>query len=301
MRTPPLFGCLLLLLMSAPTAHAQPTAVRPDILAVALVGGLFIFGAVTAGLVANAFTWKTSYIIGASLCFGLLLLRFSMAESGLFHVMRQDAVRKGDFPVVLRHRRLLGKFICILLVGMPAWFANAVLITFTLEISGSMGMSQPPSAATVISLNFLGFAFGDPFCGLLSQYLGSRKKAIYAFLSAYGPFLLLFFLFGGRSLTAYYGLFIGIGFSVGFTIMLFTLAAEQFGTNLRTLVTTTTLNLTRAWVIPLTFLFTSLAGALDGDCLLSAQILSGSALLLALLAMTRLEETYEKDLDFYDT
>jgi hypothetical protein len=46
MRTPPLFGCLLLLLMSAPTAHAQPTAVRPDILAVAMVAGLGMFGAV---------------------------------------------------------------------------------------------------------------------------------------------------------------------------------------------------------------------------------------------------------------
>jgi hypothetical protein len=135
---------------------------------------------------------------------------------------------------------------------------------------------------------------------LLSQYLKSRKKSIYVFLACYGVFLTLFYLFGGSSLKAYYGLYIGMGFSVGFTIMLFTLAAEQFGTNLRTLVTSSSLNLTRAWVIPLTFVFTRLATALDGNFLLSAQIISASALLLAFFAMTQLEETYHKDLDFYD-
>jgi len=82
--------------------------------------------------------------------------------------------------------------------------------------------------------------------------------------------------------------------------MLFTLAAEQFGTKLRTLVTSSSLNLTRAWVIPLTFVFTRLATALDENFLLSAQIISASALLLAFFAMTQLEETYHKDLDFYD-
>jgi len=270
-------------------------------LAVAMVGGLGMFGAVTAGLVSNAFSWKTSYLIGASLGFVLLALRFSMVESGLFHVMRDDKVRRGDFLIVLRDRRLLWKFFCILLVGMPGWFATGVLITFTREISTSMGMPELPVAATVISLNFLGFAFGDPFCGLLSQYLKSRKKSIYAFLACYGVFLTLFYLFGGSSLKAYYGLYVGMGFSVGFTIMLFTLAAEQFGTNLRTLVTTSSLNLTRAWVIPLTFVFTRLATALDGNFLLSAQIISASALLLAFFAMTQLEETYHKDLDFYDS
>jgi len=269
-------------------------------LAVAMVGGLGMFGAVTAGIVANNFSWKTSYIIGASLGFLLLALRFSMVESGLFHVMREGKVRRGDFLIVLRDRRLLWKFICILLVGMPGWFATGVLITFTKEVSSSMGMPELPVAATVISLNFLGFAFGDPFCGLLSHWLKSRKKAIYAFLVCYGVFLSLFYLYGGHSLKTYYGLYIGMGFSVGFTIMLFTLAAEQFGTNLRTLVTSSSLNLTRAWVIPLTFVFTRLATALDGNFLLSAQMISGAALLLAFFAMTQLEETYHKDLDFYD-
>ena len=270
-------------------------------LAVALVGGLGMFGAVTAGIVANQFSWKTSYLIGAAMGVVLLVLRFGVVESGLFKVMHDGGVRRGDFRIVLRNKDLLWKFVCVLLVGMPGWFATGVLITFTREISGSMGMKELPVAATVISLNFLGFAFGDPLCGVLSQYLKSRKKAIRFFLGCYAFFLLLFFLVGGRSTTHYYALFVCMGFSVGFTIMLFTLAAEQYGTNLRTLVTSSSLNLTRAWVIPLTFIFTRMSAATGGDYLLSAQVISAVAILLAFYALTQLEETYHKDLDFYDS
>ena len=80
--------------------------------------------------------------------------------------------------------------------------------------------------------------------------------------------------------------------------MLFTLAAEQFGTNLRSFVTTSTLNLNRAWVIPLTAAFSALAGWLHGDFLLSAALLAGMVILLAFLALRRLKETYHRDLDF---
>jgi MFS family permease len=268
--------------------------------AVALVGGLGMFGAVTAGIVANHFSWQTSLMIGAGLGFLLLFLRLGVVESGLFHLMDASAKGRGDFRIILRNPRLLTIFICVLLVGMPAWFSNGVLITFTREIAGSMHMAQLPSAATVISFYFLGFAFGDPCCGLLSQYLKSRKKAILIFLILYTFTLLLFFNIGGFSLGTYYALFTAMGFSVGFTIMLFTLAAEQFGTNIRALVTSTTLNLTRAWVIPLTFCFTILAEQLQQEYLLSAAIIAGVVLTLAFIALSQLDETYHRDLDFHD-
>lgn len=267
--------------------------------AVAMVGGIGMFGAVTAGIVATYCSWKTSYIIGAGLGLVLLILRLGVVESGLFSVMKEEGVSKGNFMLVLRSADLRKKFFCILLVGMPGWFATGILITFTKEIATSMGMVDIPSAATVISLNFLGFAFGDPLCGLLSQYLKSRKKAIYTFLGAYSVFIILFFLFAKYSLVIYYGLFVAMGMGVGFTIMLFTLAAEQFGTNIRTLVTSSSLNLVRGWVIPLSFAFQWVAGLFGGNYYISAVIIACSALCLAFLAMTQLEETYHKELDFY--
>ncbi len=266
--------------------------------AVAMVGGLGMLGAVTAGIVANIFEWKTSYLIGAGLGLMLLVMRMRVAESGLYDRMVVQTVRRGDVRLLFRNRESLLIYACILLVGMPAWFSNGVLLTFTREISGAMGMTDMPSSATAISFYFTGFAFGDPCCGLLSQRLQSRKKAIAAFLILYALSIIGFFTLGRQSVTAYYALFTAMGFSVGFTIMLFTLAAEQFGTDLRSFVTTSTLNLNRAWVIPLTAAFSGLAGWLSGDYLLSAAILAGVVILLAFLALRKLKETFHRDLDF---
>jgi MFS transporter, putative metabolite:H+ symporter len=200
----------------------------------------------------------------------------------------------------LKQPRLLWKFICILLVGMPGWYATGILISFTKEIATSMGMAQLPTVATVISINFLGFACGDILCGLLSQRLKSRKKAIGIFMSLYTLFVILFFIIGHRSPALYYACFAGMGVSVGFSIMLFTLAAEQFGTNIRTLVTSTTLNLVRAWVIPLSSAFLLLAGYFQGNYTTSACVLGIVVLVLAFAALTQLEETFSKELDYYE-
>ncbi len=271
--------------------------------AVAVVGSIGMLGAVTAGLVSNTnLSWKTTYIIGSILGLLLLVLRFGVIESGMFNVMKNNHVSKGNFLTILKNKKRLWKFICILLVGLPGWYATGILITHTSKIAQSMGMDPTnlPKTSTVLTLNFLGFAFGDIICGLLSQKLKSRKKAIFTFLSLYTFFVVMYFLFGKNSLTLYYGLFIGMGVSVGFSIMLFTLAAEQYGTNIRTLVTSTSLNLVRAWVIPLGFLFTTFAGWFNNNFATSAMVLGIICLSLSFLALTQLQETFSKDLDYYE-
>jgi MFS transporter, putative metabolite:H+ symporter len=268
--------------------------------AVSLVGSVGMLGAVTAGLVSNQLHWKTAYIIGSVLGFGLLILRIGVLESGLFNRMKEKVANRGNFLIILKNRKLLWKFVCILLVGLPGWYATGILIGLTKEIAGSMGMNPMPSAGKVLMYNFIGFAFGDIFCGLISQRLKSRKKAIFIFLLLYTLFVASYFLVGKNSLTLYYILFVGMGVSVGFSIMLFTLAAEQFGTNIRTLVTSTTLNLVRAWVIPLNLAFNFIAGYVNGNNYYTAIVLGIICLSLAFMALSQLEETYSKDLDYYD-
>jgi hypothetical protein len=233
---------------------------------------------------------------------GLLILRIGVIESGLFNSMKEDnKIDKGNFLIILKNKKLLKKFICVLLVGLPGWYATGILITHTTIIAKSMDMQGTlPISAKVLSLNFLGFAFGDIFCGLLSQYLKSRKKAIFTFLSLYGIFVILYFLFAKNNITLYYSLFIGMGISVGYSIMLFTLAAEQFGTNIRTLVSSTSLNLVRAWTIPLGYSFTYVASTFNGNFYKSAMVLGAICISIALLALTQLEETFSKDLNYYD-
>ncbi len=268
--------------------------------AVAFVGSIGMLGAVTAGLVGNFLSWKTAYAIGALLGFVLLLLRVGVLESGLFKAMKSGTASQGNFLLILRNRKRAWKFCCILLVGLPGWYATGILIGLTKEIATSMGMQPVPSAARVLMYNFTGFAVGDILCGLLSQRLKSRKKAITIFLSLYTLFVLLYFLIGSQSLTLYYMLFAGMGVSVGFSIMLFTLAAEQFGTNIRTLVTSTTLNLVRAWVIPLNLAFNVIAGYFGNNNYYTAIVLGIICLSLAFLALSQLDETFSKELDYYE-
>lgn len=272
--------------------------------AVAFVGSIGMLGAVAAGLVGKTnVSWGASYIIGSLMGITLLVLRLGVLESGLFANMHQNKViSKGNFLIILKSKKLLWKFICVLLVGLPGWYATGILISHTAKIGQSMGMAANnlPNSATVLTYNFLGFALGDIICGLLSQKLQSRKKAIFIFLLLYTLFVVLYFTIGKNSLSIYYGLFIGMGISVGFSIMLFTLAAEQFGTNIRTLVTSTCLNLVRGWVIPLGFLFTSFASWFNGNFAYSAILLGVICLALAFAALTQLEETFHKELDYYE-
>ena len=110
--------------------------------------------------------------------------------------------------------------------------------------------------------------------------------------------IFLYFTIGWRSTTIYYSIFVGLGISAGYTITLLTLAAEQFGTNVRTLVGSSAVNLIRASVIPLTISFNILRGPLG---IKNSAILLGTIVLCtAFWAMTNLEETFGKELDFVE-
>src|SRR4051812_11133286 len=80
--------------------------------------------------------------------------------------------------------------------------------------------------------------------------------------------------------------------------MFITVAAEQFGTNLRSTVTTSAPNLVRASTIPMTILFQ--AGVHKFGVVTSATLVGGFAFAIAILALTRLEETFHKDVDFLE-
>jgi hypothetical protein len=89
-----------------------------------------------------------------------------------------------------------------------------------------------------------------------------------------------------------------IGFGTGFWALFVTMAAEQFGTNLRATATTTTPNMVRGSLVLVAFLFEYLqkhtsfitSGAITGIIVLS----------LGTVALLFTKETYGKDLDFHE-
>ena len=157
-------------------------------------------------------------------------------------------------------------------------------------------MDPIPSVSAVFTYYFIGLTFGDLTGGFVSQYLKSRKKAIRLYLSLYTIGAIVFFTVANQSLTLYYGLLLFLGFCVGYSIVLLTLAAEQYGTNIRATVTTSSLNILRATVIPQTLLFGLLVPSLGEPK--AAMVVGVLAILIAFWGLSNLEETFDKDLNY---
>jgi MFS transporter, putative metabolite:H+ symporter len=262
----------------------------------AIIGGCGMLGAIAGAYIGGTYSWQFTYQLGGGLGFLLLILRMGVLESGLYNQMRDKTTNKGDLRLLFKNKQYIIKYISICLLGFPVWYVNGVVMTFTPEIAKAWGMSEIPSVSTVFTYYFIGLAFGDLTGGFVSQYLQSRKKTILLYLSMYAIGAVLFFSIGNRSLSLYYGLLLFLGFCVGYSIVLLTLAAEQYGTNIRATVTTSSLNMLRATVIPQTLLFgflNPIIGTVN-----SALIVGVIAILLAYWGLSNLEETFHKDLNY---
>ena len=100
----------------------------------------------------------------------------------------------------------------------------------------------------------------------------------------------------GATPTMFYGVCFALGVSVGFWALFVTVAAEQFGTNLRATVATTAPNFARGAVVGLVPAFKYLSAHLG--FLPGALALGLFTLALGIWAVRTLPETYGKDLDY---
>ncbi len=264
----------------------------------AIIGGCGMLGAIFGAYIGGHFSWQVTYQLGGVLGFLLLILRLGVLESGLFNQMKNKTTNRGDLRQLFKNKNYIKKYIRICVLGFPVWFGNGVVMTFTPEIGKAWGMDPLPTVSAVVIYYFIGLCFGDLSGGFLSQYLQSRKKAIRIFLIMFTLGSFAFFLFGRYSTTVYYSIFLFIGFTVGYSIVLLTLAAEQFGTNIRATVTTSSLNLIRATVIPQTLLFGFLSPSLGTAN--AAAVVGILAILIAFWGLSNLEETFHKDLDYME-
>jgi hypothetical protein len=88
-----------------------------------------------------------------------------------------------------------------------------------------------------------------------------------------------------------------MGFGTGFWALFVTMAAEQFGTNLRATATTTVPNMVRGSLPLLLILFEGLE-RLTGSYVTGAWITGLVVMLLSSVALKLTRETYGRDLDF---
>ncbi|MES3037653.1 MAG: MFS transporter, partial [Bdellovibrionota bacterium] len=100
------------------------------------------------------------------------------------------------------------------------------------------------------------------------------------------------------SLELFYWMTGLLGLASGYWALFVTVASEQFGTNIRSTVTTTVPNFVRGSVIPITFLFQLLNPSVG--VLMSAAWVGAATLIVAAISLRGLEETYHKDLDYIE-
>lgn len=263
-----------------------------------IVASVGVSGAILANLVAREFDWRTAFVIGGILGLLLLVTRIKVIESGLFRGMAEATVRKGHFFSLFTNRDRFFRFVNSIMIGLPSWFVVGVLITFSPEFAKALGILGAVNAGNAVMYCYLGLVFGDLASGFLSQVLKSRRVAVLVFLLITVGAVIAYFKAGGLSAEAFYAICTALGFGIGYWAIFVTVAAEQFGTNLRATVATSVPNFVRGMTVPITMLFQLFRQylGLQGGALAVGAL----TLVIALLSLWRLEETFDKDLDYFE-
>ena len=146
---------------------------------------------------------------------------------------------------------------------------------------------------------YIGLSVGDLIAGLLSQWLKSRRKVVMLFLIL-TLIVTISFLFGSKQMseTRYYFFCFLLGASTGYWAIFVTIAAEQFGTNIRSTAANTVPNFVRGSVFIIVSLFVVLCNFFSIG--ISALLVGMLSLITAFWGVYHLKETFSKDLNYHE-
>ncbi len=271
-----------------------------------LITSIGVAGALLAWFIAQAFGWQTCFWIGGALGIGLLILRMGVLESVMYKKTAATTVRRGSFIALFNNRKRFAKYMRCILIGLPTWYLVGILITLAPELSKALGVTGDVTGGEAIFWFYFGLTFGNIASGTMSQAMRSRKKALLIFLLATAALVAAYFLQGPATPQVFYAICAVLGISNGYWALFVTIAAEQFGTNLRATVAITVPNFVRGALVPIALVFQWLKGVLatnypPGDALIySAAIVGAVTLVVAIVSLSGLTETFGKDLDYVE-
>jgi len=264
-----------------------------------VVAALGVFGAVVAALVSEFISWKTSYIIGGVLGFGLLFLRIGVFESAMFQKEHDNMIRQGNFLMMFTSIDRFKRFAQAILLGLPTWFVIGLLVARAPEIAKAQNIQGAIAQNMCILLAYAGLVFGDFASGSASQLMRSRKKAFALFYTLCTLMMLLYLNLNSVSSTLFYTAIFALGFSVGFWAIFVTNASEQFGINLRATSTISVPNFARGSLVPIAWVFKQTAIA-TGNMITSFYWVGGIIMVITFATLYFVRETFARDLDFYE-
>ena len=264
-----------------------------------MVAGIGLTGAIVAYFISQKFFWRECYFIGGGLGFLLLFLRISVFESGMYKSLQTLPVSRGNYFMFFNNRTRFRKYMLAILIGLPTWYAIGILIAFSNKFAKNFGMTVEimPGKATMFA--YVAISVGDILVGFVSQWLKSRKKALYIFYGITTLALCAYFLQGADSgSSSMYIICAALGFGTGFWAIFVTMGAEQFGTNLRATAATTVPNMVRGSLVLMLLLFNWLQHFFSYTK--SGFITGVIIMIISIVCAYFTEETYGKDLNYVE-
>ena len=290
-------------------------------LATSIVAGVGLTGAIAAYIVAHSFewmqhssnlsiqTWATNiisnnndwricYFLGGVLGFLLLIMRVSVFESGMYENMQNAKIKKGNLGLLFKKPKRVKKYLLAILIGLPCWYVIGILLTFSKEFGEHFGIDHPIDSGKAVMFAYIFISIGDLLIGFFSNYLKSRKKALYVFYAMTTFGIILYFCQHNGTAYFMYAICMFLGFATGFWALFVTMAAEHFGTNLRATAATTVPNMVRGSLGIMLVIFGLLekhfeyttAGAITGVIVMT----------ISIIALVMTEETFGRDLNFIE-
>lgn len=263
-----------------------------------IVASVGVLGAIAAYYVSEFFDWRNAYFVGGGMGLLLLILRVGTFESGMFKKLSAEPVEKGKLSMLFTDAERLKRYVYCLLIGLPIWFVVGILITQAPEFGKALGAPVTLSAGKGILFTYLGLSLGDMAAGLFAQVTKSRRLAVFTFQLMIIASSIWYLSSEGITEERFHWIAFFMGIAIGYWATFVTIASEQFGTNLRATVTTTAPNFVRGALIPSTFLFEFFVR--QTGIITAAYIMIFLLTAIAIFAISRLKESFDRDLDFVE-
>lgn len=267
-------------------------------LGTSVVAGIGLTGAVFAFIMKENFDWRVCYFIGGGMGFLLLFLRAGVLESSMFHSAKSSSKKMGNAILLVNNWKRFSKYIKAILIGIPTWYVIGILITFSDKFGKEMNIVGKIDPGKAVMYAYVAIAISDLLVGFISHWFKSRKKAVGLFYIIACIGIILFFNLQGKTSEMLYWICALLGFGTGFWALFVTMAAEQFGTNIRATATTTIPNMVRGSLLLISILFTSLQT--NYSYFKSGWITGVVVMCLSTLALIFTQETFGKDLNYVE-
>lgn len=264
-----------------------------------IIATVGVSGAVFAWFIASHVGWRHSYLIGGIMGLALLFTRMGVMESTLFSKLKVAGhAPNTHFMQLFANWPRIKKFMACIAIGTPLWYVIGLLITLAPEFAKILGVQGEVSTGRAVLWCYSGQILGDLSSGLISQHLQSRRKSILLFLLMTLASILAYFFMRDLTVEQFLILCFIMGIGIGYWAMFVAISAEQFGTNIRATVATTTPNFVRGAMVPITMLFTLLR---EHSSLWTAGLSVGMVVMVfAFWGHATIKETFHQDLDFIE-